>query len=182
MAPPIGPGLAGLRTTVGGAPGADPGVMVGVEARVDGEAVLAGAPVEPGRGGRTVLGAPIAVDVLVVVDVPVPTVAAAPGTAARVAPAGPGLAGMPAPIGRAPGADPGVMVRVGAPVDDEAMLPGAPVGQERVGRLVFDGFAVAAGPALDAGAMEDEGAATADVDPGCTGWIALDGVMTVAGR
>src|SRR5690348_16802641 len=107
VAPPVGPGLAGMFAPAGGGPGADPGVMVRVGAPMDGEAALLGTPVGLGRGGRTVLGAPAAVDVLVVGDVPVPAVAAAPVGAALVVPVGPGLAGTPTLVGGAAAADPG---------------------------------------------------------------------------
>src|SRR5207302_1830932 len=249
VAPPVGPGLAGTPTLVGGAAAADPGVMVRSGAAADVEAVLPVALVEPGRGGRTVLGAPAAVDGLLVVDVPVPAVAAEPVGAAPVVPVGPGLAGTPTLVGGEAAAGPGVMVRVGAPVDGEAVLPsapatidvvvvvdavpavgaapvtaapvvavgpgfvgtatlvggaatadpgvmvsvgvptegealglGVPVDPGRVGRFVFDGFGVAAGPVVDAGAMEDEGAAAANVDPGCSSGLALDGMVSVGGR
>src|SRR5690242_14089372 len=137
VAPPVGPGLAGTPTLVGVAAAADPGVMVRGGAAADVEAVLPVALVEPGRGGRTVLGAPAAVDGLLVVDVPVPTVADAPVGAAPVVPVGPGLAGTPTLVGGEAAAGPGVMVRVGAPVDGEAVLPGAPVGPGRGGRTVL---------------------------------------------
>src|SRR5438270_245859 len=167
VAPPVGPGLAGTPTLVGGEAAAGPGVMVRVGAPVDGEAVLPSAPAT--------------IDVVVVVDA-VPAVGAAPVTAAPVVAVGPGFVGTATLVGGAATADPGVMVSVGVPTEGEALGLGVPVDPGRVGRFVFDGFGVAAGPVVDAGAMEDEGAAAANVDLGCSSWLALDGMVSVGGR
>src|SRR5438270_4338947 len=121
VAPPVGPGLAGTPTLVGGAAAADPGVMVRSGAAADVEAVLPVALVEPGRGGRTVLGAPAAVDGLLVVDVPVPAVAAAPVGAAPVVPFGRGFAGATSVVVGAAAAGAGAMVRGGGPGDGGAL-------------------------------------------------------------
>jgi hypothetical protein len=173
VAPPVGPGLAGTPTLVGGAAAADPGVMVRGGAAADVEAVLPVALVKPGRGGRTVLGAPAAVDGLLVVDVPVPAVAAAPVGAAPVVPVDPGLAGTL--VGGEAVAGPGVMVRVGAPVDGEAVLPGAPVGPGRGGRTVLgapaavDGVLVVDVPVSAVAAAPVGAAPVVPVDPGLAG-------------
>ena len=95
---------------------------------------------------------------------------------------GTGLAEIPTLVGGAAAVAPGVMVLVEAAVDCGALGPGVLVGLGRVARLVFNGFVAATGPVVAAGAMEDEGAAAANVDPGWGDWLALDGVVTVGGR
>src|SRR5260370_16667200 len=77
VAPPVGPGLAGTPTLVGGAAAADPGVMVRGGAAADVEAVLPVALVEPGRGGRTVLAPPATIH-LVFVLYPFPPLVPSP--------------------------------------------------------------------------------------------------------